>query len=170
MAKIDDLKNIIEPTVTAMGFLLWGVDYVPSGRFSTLRIYIDHEQGISVDHCAEVSRQISAVLDVEDPIAGHYSLEVSSPGMDRPLYSLDQFAACAGEWAEIRLRQPFENRRKFKGVILGVEQDEVVLQVADEEFLLPAATIERARIIPNFSRVDNDQELDSLTSRKGLAE
>lgn len=151
MAKDAQLAEMIEPVVTGMGFVFWGLEYVPSGKYSTLRIFIDHEEGISVDQCAEVSHQVSAVLDVEDPISGNYNLEVSSPGMDRPLFKREQFAAYVGEWVEIRLRYAFEGRRKFKGVLKGLEDDDVVVQVESEEFLLPLESIEKARIVPNFS-------------------
>ncbi|TXR52189.1 ribosome maturation factor RimP [Reinekea thalattae] len=134
-----------------MGFELWGIEYLRNGKFSTLRIYIDHENGIDVDHCAEVSRQVSAVMDVEDPITNNYTLEVSSPGMDRPLFKLEQYQHSINEWVEIKLRHAFEGRKNFKGVITGVEGDEVVVQVDNEEFLLPIESIERGRIIPNFS-------------------
>ena len=82
-------------------------------------MYIDHAEGINVDDCAEVSRQISAVMDVEDPIAQEYTLEVSSPGMDRPLYTLEQYKQYANHIIELRLRLPFEGRRKFKGQLIG---------------------------------------------------
>lgn len=150
MAKINELVALIEPVVSGMGFSLWGVEYLPSGKFSTLRIFIDHENGIHVDNCAEVSRQVSAVLDVEDPISGNYNLEVSSPGMDRPLFTLEHYAAYQGEWVEIRLRYAFEGRRNFKGVLVGVEDGDVVIKVDDEDFILPIESIDKGRIIPNF--------------------
>lgn len=151
MAKVDELTALIEPVVVGMGFELWGIEYLRSGKFSTLRIYIDQEQGIDVDHCAEVSRQVSAVMDVEDPISNNYTLEVSSPGMDRPLFKLEQYQQSINEWVEIKLRHAFEGRKNFKGVVTGVEGDEVVVQVDNEEFLLPIESIEKGRIIPNFS-------------------
>jgi len=150
VAKSDELNALIEPVVTGMGFSLWGIEYLRSGKFSTLRIYIDHENGIHVDHCAEVSRQISAVMDVEDPITGNYNLEVSSPGMDRPLFTIEQYAAYVGEWVEVKLRFAFESRKNFKGVLVGVEDGDVIVSVDGEEFLLPVESIEKGRIIPNF--------------------
>lgn len=150
MAKLDELHGLIEPVVTGMGFVLWGIEFVRSGKFSTLRIYIDHEDGINVDHCADVSRQVSAVMDVEDPISTEYNLEVSSPGMDRPLFTLEQFAAYVGEWAEVKLRYAFEGRRNFKGVITGIEEGDVVLTADGQDFLLPIESIDKARVIPNF--------------------
>ena len=115
-----------------------------------LRIYIDHADGILIDDCEKVSRQISGVLDVEDPIAAEYTLEVSSPGMDRPLFTLTQFASHAGEQVKIKLRSPFEGRRNFQGLLRGVEEEDVVVQVDDHEFLLPIDLIDKANIIPRF--------------------
>jgi ribosome maturation factor RimP len=151
MAKIDELTVLIEPVVEGMGFSLWGIEYVRSGKYSTLRIYIEKEDGITVDHCADVSRQVSAVMDVEDPISNEYTLEVSSPGMDRPLFTLEQYAAFVGEWVEVKLRYAFEGRRNFKGVITGIEEGDVVITADGEEFLLPIESIDKGRVIPNFS-------------------
>ncbi|MFC6670712.1 ribosome maturation factor RimP [Marinobacterium aestuariivivens] len=149
-AKLKLLQELIEPSVTALGFDLWGIEYLAQGAHSVLRIYIDSEEGITVDDCAKVSHQVSGVLDVEEPISGHYNLEVSSPGMDRPLFTLEQFAAWAGHQVQIRLRVPFEGRRKFKGLLNGVEGDDVLLVVDKEEYLLPIDSIDRANIVPQF--------------------
>ncbi|WP_136066879.1 ribosome maturation factor RimP [Modicisalibacter radicis] len=144
------LNALIEPVVTAMGFELWGIELLPQGKHSRLVVYIDSPAGITVDHCADVSRQISAVLDVEDPIPGKYQLEVSSPGLDRPLFELEQFARFKGHVISLRLRAPFEGRRKFKGLLAGVENDEVLLQLDGEEYCFPIDGIEQARIVPQF--------------------
>jgi ribosome maturation factor RimP len=139
---------LLEPTVEAMGFELWGLEYLSQGKHSLLRVYIDGETGITVDDCAAVSEQVSSVLDVEDPIHGEYTLEVSSPGMDRLLFKLEQYAGYVGEVVELRLRSAFEGRRKFKGVLKGIEGEDVVVQVDDHEYLLPHSAIDRARIQP----------------------
>ena len=144
------LTELLEPTVEALGFELWGVEYVASGKHTLLRLYIDAEQGITVDNCAAVSEQVSAVMDVEDPISSEYTLEVSSPGMDRLLFKLSQYPAYVGEWVELRLRSPFEGRRKFRGVLKGIEGDEVVIHVDDHEYLLPHSAIEKARVQPRI--------------------
>jgi ribosome maturation factor RimP len=136
--------------VQALGFDLWGIEFLSQGKHSTLRVYIDSENGISVDDCAAVSHQASGILDVEDPIAGNYTLEVSSPGMDRPLFTLEQFEAYAGSHIQVRLRVAFEGRRKFKGVLNGIEGDEVLVVVDNEEYMLPIEYIDRANIIPQF--------------------
>ena len=146
--KDQQITQLLETTVEAMGFELWGVEYLSQGRHSVLRVYIDADNGITVDDCAAVSGQIGSVLDVEDPITGEYTLEVSSPGMDRLLFKLEQFALFVGQMIELRLRVAYEGRRKFKGILKGVEGEDVVVQVDDHEYLLPYSTIEKARILP----------------------
>ena len=147
-SKEQQLQQMLEPTVEAMGFELWGLEYLSQGRHSLLRLYIEGENGISVDDCALVSQQVGSVLDVEDPITGDYTLEVSSPGMDRLLFKLDQYPGYTGETVELRLRSAFEGRRKFKGILKGIEGEDVVVQVDDHEYLLPHSAIEKARIQP----------------------
>ena len=149
-SKLEQLQAMLAPVVESLGYQCWGVEFISQGRHSLLRVYIDHADGILIDDCEVVSRQISAVLDVEDPITSEYTLEVSSPGMDRPLFTLEQFAAHAGEQVRIKLRSPFEGRRNFQGLLRGVEDQDVVVQVDNHEFLLPVDLIEKANIIPRF--------------------
>ncbi|WP_428240204.1 ribosome maturation factor RimP [Gynuella sp.] len=148
------LEQLTRPVVEGLGFIFWGLEYIPQGNRSLLRIYIDHEEGIDVEDCATVSRQISSVLDVEDPIQSNYTLEVSSPGMDRVLFTLEQFAVYKGHEIEIRLSRPFEGRKKFKGLLNGVEDSDVLLVIEEEEYVLPFEQIEKARIIPRFDQID----------------
>ena len=148
--KVTELETLLVPVVEALGYTCWGIEYLSQGKHTLLRVYIDHPDGVSVEACAAVSRQASAVLDVEDPISGDYTLEVSSPGMDRPLFTLQQYLDCTGEQAKIRLRTPYEGRRNFQGVIRGVEGDEVILQVGEHEYLLPVDWIDKGNIIPRF--------------------
>ena len=146
-----ELKQLLGPVVEALGCELWGIELQTGGRTKLLRLYIDHaENGIGVDDCERVSRQASAVLDVEDAINGEYILEVSSPGMDRPLYELSQYEQFIGEDISLRLRFPYEGRRNFKGRLSGVDDDEIVLVVADHEFLFPLEGIEKANVVPRF--------------------
>lgn len=147
MTRQSQLVELVEPAVTALGFELWGLEYVPQRNHALLRIYIDGPSGVNVDDCALVSRQVSAVLDVEDPIQTEYTLEVSSPGLDRPLFRLDQFARYVGERVVIRLRVPFERRRNFTGTLIGVEGEDVVVHVDDHEYLLPFESIDKAHIV-----------------------
>ncbi|MDJ0878850.1 MAG: ribosome maturation factor RimP [Halieaceae bacterium] len=144
------IEALLEPTIEALGFELWGLEYLSQGRHTILRLYIDGENGVTVDDCAEVSRHVSGVMDVEDPITGEYTLEVSSPGVDRLLFRLDHYPMYVGEWIELRLRTPFEGRRKFKGTLKGIEGEDVVVQVDDHEFLLPHSAIERAQVRPRL--------------------
>lgn len=149
-SKLEQLQAMLAPVVESLGYQCWGVEFISQGRHSVLRIYIDHANGILVDDCEAVSRQVSALLDVEDPISSEYTLEVSSPGMDRPLFTLEQFAAHVGEQVKIKLRSPFEGRRNFQGLLRGVEEQDVVVLVDDHEFLLPIDLIDKANIIPRF--------------------
>ncbi len=149
-SKLEQLQAMLAPVVEALGYQCWGVEFISQGRHSVLRIYIDHANGILVDDCEKVSRQVSGVLDVEDPISGEYTLEVSSPGMDRPLFTLEQFAAHAGEQVKIRLRSPYEGRRNFQGILRGVEDQDVIVLVDEHEYLLPVDSIDKANIIPRF--------------------
>ncbi len=151
MASIQErLTEMFEPVASALGCELWGVEYMAQGRRALLRVYIDKEGGIGVDDCEKVSRQVSSVLDVEDPIQSEYTLEVSSPGMDRPLFKLEQFESSVGETVAVRLRLPFEGRRKFTGLLKGIENEEIVLEVDNEEYVLPYELVDKANIVPQF--------------------
>ncbi|WP_374443511.1 ribosome maturation factor RimP [Pseudomonas panipatensis] len=149
-SKLEQLQALLAPVVEALGYECWGLEFISQGRHSLLRVYIDRPEGILIDDCEIVSRQVSGVLDVEDPISGEYTLEVSSPGMDRPLFSLEQFARYVGEQVKIKLRTPFERRRNFQGILRGVEEQDVVVLVDDHEYLLPIDSIDKANIIPRF--------------------
>lgn len=148
--KQSKLENLIEPVVVALGCDLWGIDYNTHGKKALLRIYIDKADGIAVEDCENVSRQVSSVLDVEDPLSGEYILEVSSPGMDRPLYKLEQYSAYVGAQVAVKLRVNFEGRRNFSGMLKGIEEDEIVLEVDNEEYLLPYELIDKANVVPTF--------------------
>jgi len=149
-SKLEQLQALLAPVVEALGYECWGLEFISQGRHSLLRVYIDRPEGILIDDCEVVSRQVSGILDVEDPISGEYTLEVSSPGMDRPLFTLEQFARYVGEQVKIKLRTPFERRRNFQGILRGVEEQDVVVLVDDHEYLLPVDSIDKANIIPRF--------------------
>lgn len=149
-SKLEQLQALLAPVVEALGYQCWGIEFISQGRHSLLRVYIDHANGILVDDCEKVSRQLSGVLDVEDPISGEYTLEVSSPGMDRPLFTVEQYAAHVGAQVKVKLRSPYEGRRNFQGVLRGVEGQDVVVQMDDHEYLLPIDSIDKANIIPRF--------------------
>ena len=123
------ITELIGTTVQALGLELWGVELLQQGRYSLLRVYIEREEGVTIEDCEKVSRQVSALLDVEDPIAGEYTLEVSSPGVDRPLFSVEQYAKYVGSEVNLKLRRAVDGRRKFKGQIIKVSGDIVGLLV-----------------------------------------
>lgn len=144
------LTDMLNPAVEALGFELLGVEFVRAGKHSILRVFIDHENGITVDHCADVSHQVSAILDVEDPITTEYNLEVSSPGMDRPLFKEKHYADIVGEVVSVRLTMPMDNRRNFKGRLLACENGMLTVEVDGTEFELAFANIEKGNLVPTF--------------------
>jgi len=144
-----ELRELIEPAVTVLGFELVGVEFI-HGKSGLLRVYIDHPDGIGVDDCQAVSHQVSGILDVEDPIRGEYTLEVSSPGLDRPLFQARDFERFAGNQVDVRLLAPVNGRRKFKGVLGGLRDGQVVLQMDDEELVVALDEIDRARLVPDY--------------------
>ena len=151
MARLEQqLTEMFTPTVDALGFELVGVEFVRAGKHSTLRVYIDHPDGISVDHCAEVSHQVSAILDVEDPISTEYFLEVSSPGADRRLFNAQQYLDFIGEKVAIKLNTPQMGRRNFSGKLVALEDDMVIVEVDGEQHRLMFSNIDKANIVPNL--------------------
>ena len=151
MAKFEQkITEMLRPSVEMLGKELLGVEFISAGKHSTLRLFIDHENGINVDDCAEVSRQVSAVLDVEDPISTEYSLEVSSPGLDRPLFELDHFKAVIGETINVKLSMPLNGRRKFKGVLETIENNTLVVSVDGQDYELVISNVDKANLVPNF--------------------
>ncbi len=147
-AQESKLTELLGPSINGLGYELVGIEYLPAGKQSVLRIYIDAEQGILVDDCAKVSHQVSAVLDVEDPIRGAYTLEVSSPGLDRPLFTAEQYAAQIGQTVRIQLGRALDGRRKFKGELVEVTEEGIVLSDSGESHQLPFDIIEKGRLVP----------------------
>ena len=160
MSVQDDLSRLIRPAIEAMGFEFVGLEYLPNPKNRLVRIYIDREpEGISVDNCADVSNEVSAVLDVEDPVAGHYSLEVSSPGIERPLFEPEHYRRFAGERAKIHLFAPIDtgsekdNRRKLTGRIVEADDERVVLDVDGENVAVSFDDIRRANLKPDMDEI-----------------
>lgn len=144
------LTEMLEAPVAASGYELVGLEFVRAGEFSTLRIYIDHENGITVDACAEVSHQVSAVLDVEDPITVAYNLEVSSPGLERPLFKAAHYKQFIGHEVSIVLKMAVANRRKWKGIIDAVDGETVSVIVDGQAQDFALSNIAKANLIPKF--------------------
>ncbi len=141
------LNNLVKNTVEGLGFILWGYEYRPHGESALLRIFIEKEEGISVDDCALVSRQIGATLDVEDIIPVAYILEVSSPGMDRVLFNAAQYQDYIGDKIKVRTRTRIDDRRNFKGKLVSADDCVVTVEVDNEDFAIPYESIDRARLI-----------------------
>lgn len=144
------LRRRLESGVRALGFELVDAELAGGRQHQTLRVFIDGPRGITVDDCADVSRQLSAILDVEDPFPGSYTLEVSSPGLDRPLVEPEHFRRYRGETVKVRLSAPVDGRKNFTGRLVEVGADRIVVEVDKERFELPFGAIERARLVPRF--------------------
>ncbi|MBK1647904.1 ribosome maturation factor RimP [Rhabdochromatium marinum] len=145
------LSALVGAVVEPLGYELVGVEYLGGGQHAVLRVYIDHPDGITVDDCALVSHQLSGQFDLEDPIPGQYELEVSSPGLDRPLFTVEQLQRFQGQRARVRLAEKRAGRRNFEGVLGAVVDDELHLELDDGEVeSCPLALIERARLVPQF--------------------
>jgi len=157
--KASDIAELLSPTVEALGLELLGVEYLPAPGSATLRLYIDvpmaeqPERMVNIDDCERVSREVSAQLDVEDPISGNYTLEVSSPGVDRPLFTLAQFARHVGESAKIGLKLSQNNRRRLQGPIVAVDETagEIVFEVEGAPMTVAFDNIDKARILPDWA-------------------
>ena len=143
---------MLQPVVESLGCRVWGIEYEGLGRRSVLRVFIDREEGITVEDCANVSHQISGVLDVEDPIGSAYTLEVSSPGLDRILFTLAQYAESVGDNVDVRLRFPAGGRRRYVGVLNAVDEEGIIVSVTGEEAPVNVrfSEIAKTRIVPNF--------------------
>ncbi|MDP3269176.1 MAG: ribosome maturation factor RimP [Legionella sp.] len=142
----DELLHILSPTVTDMGYELWGCEYLSQGKHSLLRIYIDKPEGIGIEDCQAVSRQVSALLDVEDPIPGNYSLEISSPGIPRPLFSSWQYERYIGHAVQIKTFKPVDGKRKWSGTIVSTSENSVILDSNDEHHELLFSNIVKANL------------------------
>lgn len=142
-----ELHGLIAPAVAISGLKLWGCEQVSDEGSAILRIYIDGPDGVTIEDCEAVSRQVSAVLDVEDPMSGRYRLEVSSPGIFRPLFGLEHYKYAVSKQIKLKTRQPIDNRRNFKGLLKDVdEQSGLVMVVDDVEIVIPIENIDKASI------------------------
>lgn len=151
MTDVAELITLLEPDIRSLGYELVDLELNTGGRNSVLRLFIDSESGITLDDCAKVSHQVSALLDVEDPIPGNYSLEVSSPGVNRRLRRYEDFERFVGERVKIELGRPTaEGRRRFAGVLEKVEPETVTMQIDDERYALPIVDIALARLAPEI--------------------
>jgi ribosome maturation factor RimP len=154
--KANEIAALLAPTVASLDLELLGVEYLPAPGGALLRLYIDvpadagDDRMVGIEDCEAVSREVSAQLDVADPISGHYTLEVSSPGVDRPLFTAAQFARFAGESTKATLKLPQDGRRRLQGTILRVDGDTVVFEVDGSEFAVRVDNIEKAKLVPDW--------------------
>ena len=145
-----ELIELLEPVVTALGYEMLGIEYFKQKDGSLLRLYIDSDAGITLDDCTRVNHQVIGVLDVHDPIKERYHLEISSPGLDRPLFTLKQFQRFLGQQVKIKLREKIDERRKFTGVIKAIEETAVLVSEEGIDYLIPADVIDSAHLVPEI--------------------
>jgi ribosome maturation factor RimP len=144
----DELNKLLEPTVERLGYELTDLEVRIGGKGGLVRMTIDKPEGIDLNDCEQVSHAVSALLDVEDPVAGEYSLEVSSPGLDRKLTKVEHFQRFEGETVKVSMRFPIEGRRRFRGKLLSSNDENIVVEVDGESHSLPLATLDTARLVP----------------------
>ena len=140
---------MLEPTVERLGYELVDVEVRLVGRDGLVRLYIDSAKGIGLDDCESVSRAVGALLDVEDPVPGHYSLEVSSPGLDRKLTKSEHFQRFIGHIVKVKLRMPLDGRRRFRGELQSQSEENIVVEVDGQSHSLPLTMIDTARLVPD---------------------
>jgi len=148
MVTRDGLQKLLEPSIVRMGYELSDLELKLGGKNGVLRLFIDQPGGVTLDDCEKVSRAVSALLDVEDPLPGHYDLEVSSPGLDRKLTKIEHFQRFTGETVKVQMRFPVEGRRRFRGTLVSSDADNIVVEVDGVAHTLPVATIDTARLVP----------------------
>lgn len=141
-----DLFKVVGQTLDGLGYELVDIELSPGGRL--VRVFIDIERGITVEDCAMVSNQLQRLFEVEQ--FDYDRLEISSPGLDRPLKKADDFERFAGQQAQVRIRLPIGNQRNFAGVLGGLRDGAVILQTEKGEVALPLDQVEKARLVPTF--------------------
>ena len=144
----NELQELLEPSIERLGYELIDLEARLGGKSGVVRVFIDRPEGISLDDCEKVSRAVSALLDVEDPLPGQYNLEVSSPGLDRKLTKVKHFQRFKGETVKVEMRFPIEGRKRFRGTLVSSNDENIVVEVDGESHTLPLVTIDTARLVP----------------------
>ena len=150
---VQKLNELLQPLVEDLGYEFVGLEYNSNPKHAVLRIYIDHENGVGIDDCETVSRETAALLDVKDPIRSHYNLEVSSPGLDRPLFTPEQYRKFTGCVAQVNLFAPQDGRRKFSGPILGADESSIRIEQDGSEVVLELSNIVKAKLVPDYEKI-----------------
>ena len=150
---VHKLNELLQPLVEDLGYEFVGLEYNSNPKHAVLRIFIDHENGVGIEDCEVVSRETAALLDVKDPIRSQYNLEVSSPGLDRPLFTPAHYIEFAGRKAQVNLFAPQDGRRKFSGPILGADEKSVTIEQDGTEVTLDFGNITKAKLIPDYEKI-----------------
>ena len=150
MAILDALTTLLEPTVSGLGYELLGIERQSTAGGTLIRLYIDSDEGVVVDDCAIVSRQVGDVLEVEEAVSGAYTLEVSSPGFDRPLFTPAQYGAFVGSHVKVRLRTIVNGRRRLAGLLAAVTDEYLTISIGEDDIDVPYNVVERARLDPQW--------------------
>ena len=145
----DELRDLLEPAIERLGYELSDLEANLGGGSGVIRVFIDQPEGVDLDDCEKVSLAVSALLDVEDPLPGHYNLEVSSPGLDRKLTKCEHFQRFSGEAVKVKMRFPIGGRKRFRGTLVSSNDENIVVEVDGESHSLPIATIDTARLVPS---------------------
>ncbi|MGE4273606.1 MAG: ribosome maturation factor RimP [Desulfitobacterium sp.] len=147
---IEQVEAIITPVITEQGLELVDIEYVKEGAHWYLRIYIDKENGVDIDDCTNVSHLVSEVLDKNDPITQAYMLEVSSPGLERPLKKDEDFERFKGKLVRVLTKEPFQGYQEFTGYLVGLIEDDIVLEYKKEKVVIPRTIVEKANLTFEF--------------------
>lgn len=152
MKQTTRFDQLLAPVIESMGYDYVGCDHLPQKAHTLLRIYIDKQPGgVNVDDCTAVSRQVSGLLDVEEPIKESYTLEVSSPGLERPLFNVAQFKQFLNEQVAVKLYAPLQKRRRLVGKLLQVSEEEIVLHCDEQDYTVPLSAIVKAHVVVDFN-------------------
>lgn len=146
------LEALALPVVHGLGLSLWGLEYLPLGRKALVRVYLDGPDGISIDQCALISRQLSPALEVEDAVPGTFTLEVSSPGLERVFFHPEQLNGYIGQTVAIKLKEPLDERKAFKGPLIRVEDALVTVEDSGREWILPWDHIKKMHLVYLFEQ------------------